>query len=180
MDEKDRKIGFEFHKDERADSFAMCAQSSDRKGEKRKGLQCTSRGVLARHPWIASVARQSVKNRRFRPDKQGKLWVVQLCPAFEIRKARESGEIPSGDVGIYRYVREDGEVVYIGRGPIKERLSSPERDEWTFDVIEYSVVPDPDEQVKWEDYWIERHKEEQGGERPIYNKISGSAKQRGG
>jgi hypothetical protein len=66
--------------------------------------------------------------------------------------------------------------VYIGRGPIKRRLSSPERADWTFDVVEYSLVADPDEQVKWEYRWIERFKEEHGGQMPIYNKISGSAR----
>jgi hypothetical protein len=176
VDERDRKMAFEFHKDERPDSFALCAQSGAQKKEKRKSLQCTSRGVVVRNDWIAAVAKQAVKNRRFSPKREGNLWVVELCPAFEIRKARESTEIPSNDVGIYRYLKEDGEIVYIGRGPIKARLNLQERSEWTFDVVEYSIVPDPDEQVKCEDYWIERFKEEHNGDRPIYNKISGSSK----
>lgn len=177
-DERDRKMGFEFHKDERPNSFKLYAQSSGKKGEKRTGLQCASRGVVARNPWVAAVARQSsAKNRRFRPKKEADLWVIQLCPAFEIRKARESTDIPSDHVGIYRYLREGGEIAYIGRGPIKARLNLPERLDWTFDAVEYSLVADPDEQVKWEDYWIERFKQEHG-DRPIYNKISGSQKYR--
>lgn len=178
VDEEDRKIGFEFHEDERPDSFALSSQSSDKKGEKRKGLQCSGQGILVKNPWIAAVGRQSVKNRRFLPIKEGNRWVIRLCPAFELRKARESADIPSDHVGIYRYVREDGEIVYVGRGPIKARLATPERAEWTFDVIEYSIVPNPDEQVRWEDYWIERYKDENNGARPIYNKLSGSSKHR--
>ena len=82
-------------------------------------------------------------------------------------------------MGIYRYLRENGETVYIGRGPIKERLRCPERTDWDFDVIEYSIVPNPDEQVKWEDYWIERFKADHDGGKPFYNRVSGSRKHRG-
>jgi hypothetical protein len=103
--------------------------------------------------------------------------VIQLCPAFEERRARESADIPSDVRGIYRYLRESGEVVYIGRGEIKKRLSQPERHDWDFDRVEYSIVSDPDQQVKWEDYWITRFKESNKGRLPIYNKIAGSAKQ---
>ena len=175
-DEKDRKLGFEFHKEDKLGSFALARQSSARKGEKRTGLQCASRQIVVRYPWVGAVTKLSAKNRRFTPKREGAYWVVQLCPAFEIRKARESKEIPSDEVGIYRYLTDKGQIVYIGRGSIKDRLNSPDRSEWTFDVVEYSLVADPDEQVKWEDYWIERFKQENNGDKPIYNKISGSEK----
>jgi len=96
-----------------------------------------------------------------------------LCPAFEERRARESADISSDVRGIYRYVRESGEVVYVGRGEIRKRLAQPERQDWDFDRVEYSVVADPDQQVRWEDYWITRFKEANKGKLPIYNKISG-------
>lgn len=178
IDDRERRIAFEFHTDQKPDSFALTPDGSPGRGKARKGLGCTSMGVLAKYPWVAAVSRQAMKNRRFTPKKEGSLWVIQLCPAFEIRKARESADIPADHAGIYRYLREDGEIVYIGRGPIKARLNSPEREMWTFDVVEYSVVDDPDQQVRWEDYWIERFKEDHNGEKPIYNKISGSSKHR--
>ena len=53
--------------------------------------------------------------------------------------------------------------------------STHARKDWDFDRVEYSEVPDPDEQVKWESYWIERHKEENGGKLPFYNKVSGAS-----
>ena len=66
----------------------------------------------------------------------------------------------------------------MGGGPIKARLQSPERKEWDFDVIEYSIVPNPDDQVKWEDYWIERFKGDHNGKRPFYNIVAGSGRHR--
>ena len=73
-------------------------------------------------------------------------------------------------------MRESGEIVYIGRGEIRKRLSQPERQGWDFDRVEYSIVADPDQQVRWEDYWITRFRESNRGRLPIYNKISGSSK----
>ena len=172
IDPETRRVGFEFTSDERPDSFALSRASSDKKGKKRTGLFCSA-GPLRDHPWIISISKLSVPDRRFyNPKKEGQMWVIQLCPAFEERKARESANIPSDANGIYRYVREGGEIVYIGRGNIKKRLSSPERLEWDFDIVEYSVIADPDLQIKWEEYWIQRFSKE-NGQLPFYNKISG-------
>jgi excinuclease UvrABC nuclease subunit len=114
------------------------------------------------------------KGSPFCSEEGGRLWLIQLCPAFEYKKARESADIPADATGIYRYLRDNGEIMYIGRGAIKQRLAAPERHDWTFDTVEYSVVENPDEQVKWEAHWLARYKEEHNGELPIYNRISGS------
>jgi hypothetical protein len=174
-DPENLKLGFEFHTEEKPDSFALSSQSSDKRGMKRTSMQCAARGVVMKFPWIKSVTKLPVKDRRFEPKKEGHLWVIQLCPAFEERKARESADIPSDATGIYRYVRDDGEIVYIGRGNIKNRLASPEREDWEFAVIEYSILENPDQQLKWEDYWLTRYQEEHGGKLPIYNKILGTS-----
>ncbi len=169
VDSENLKIGFEFHDDNRSNSFQLSARSGT-----RSSFQCASQGLTQKYLWIGGVARLGPRNRRFSPKKEGKLWVIQLCPAFEEQRARESADISSDVRGIYRYLRESGEVVYIGRGEIRKRLSQPERQDWDFDRVEYSVVADPDQQVRWEDYWITRFKEVNKGKLPIYNKISGS------
>jgi len=172
IDPEFRRVGFEFTSDDRSDSFALSRASSDKKGKKRTGLFCSA-GFIRDYSWINSISKLPVQDRRFyNPRKEGQMWVIQLCPAFEERKARESSNIPSDASGIYRYLREDGEIVYIGRGNIKKRLSSPERQEWDFDVVDYSVITDPDLQIKWEEYWIQRFSKE-NGRLPFYNKISG-------
>jgi hypothetical protein len=148
--------------------------------DKYSGLFWSNRGVISKRSWIASVAKLSRLDRRFTPRREGNQWCIQLCPAFELKRARESADL-SSEGGIYRYRRGGtDEIVYIGRGPIKARLKCPERGEWNFDIVEYSVVPNPDEQVKWEDYWIERFKAEHDGKRPLNNRISGFGKHRKG
>jgi len=173
IDSTRRTIGFEFYTEERPNSFNLTPHHN-------RGLVSAARGVIGKHKWIEAVTKEKTKHRRFPPKKEAGKWVIQLCPAFEEHRARESADIPSDHRGIYRYRRESGEIVYIGRGPIKDRLQLPERKDWDFDAIEYSLVGDPDEQVKWEDFWIERFKEENRGELPFYNKVSGSSKYREG
>ena len=102
----------------------------------------------------------------------GKVWLIQVCPAFEVKKARESEGVASAP-GIYQYKRA-GEVVYIGRGNVRGRLGQSSRKDWDFDTVEYSLLSDCDEQVKWEDHWIEKYKETHDGLLPIYNQISGA------
>ncbi|MFH1459020.1 MAG: hypothetical protein ABIG64_01420 [Candidatus Omnitrophota bacterium] len=176
-DHKNLKIGFEFVKNNEKNSYSLSRASAAEKGKKRVGLNCASKGIIKKYSWLKAVASlPDAKDRRFYPKKENSLWVIQLCPAFEEKKARESADIPSDAVGIYRYVRENGEVVYIGRGHIKNRLNSGERDGWDFDRIEYSIVNNPDEQVNWETFWLEKYKENNNGKLPIYNKLSGFEK----
>jgi hypothetical protein len=101
------------------------------------------------------------------------MWAIELCPSFELRNARESANIPADAAGIYRYIRESGEIVYIGRGPVRNRLNSYGRTDWDFDVIEYSIVQDPDQQVRWEAFWIDKFKDMNGGRLPFYNRVAG-------
>jgi hypothetical protein len=172
LDSANLKIGFDFHADQRPNSFLLSKPT----GRNRASVRCSCMGLVKRHAWIQSVSRQSTRDKRFTPTKEGSLWVIQPCPAFEERRARESVDIPSDVRGIYRYMRESGEVVYIGRGEIRKRLSQPERQDWEFDRVEYSVVANPDEQIKWEDYWLARFRELNKGRLPIYNKISGCSR----
>ena len=168
VDSENLKIAFEFRTEKSLNSFVLTQKPGTR------GVSCSGWGLVQDYSWIRSVTKLARSERRFSASKEGKLWVIQLCPGFEERRARESANIPSDARGIYRYVRENGEIVYIGRGEIRKRLSRPDRQDWEFDQVEYSVVADPDQQVKWEDYWITRFRETNKGRLPIYNKISGS------
>ncbi|MFC1603915.1 hypothetical protein ACFL5F_02710 [Planctomycetota bacterium] len=173
-DTENRKLAFEFHTDEKPDSLALSPSSSSKKGDKRCGYFCAALGVVNQYSWVEAVTRLPANDKRFYdPKKESGKWVLQLCPAFEIKRARESAKIPSDAKGVYRYLREDGEIVYIGRGEIKKRLSSPGRDEWDFDTIEYSLLEDPDQQIYWEDYWLEKFKNI-NQKLPVYNKVSGA------
>jgi hypothetical protein len=83
----------------------------------------------------------------------------------------DRSEIPSTTRGIYRYRRGD-DIVYIERGQIRSRSQAPECEEWDFETIEYSIVPDEAQQKKWEAYWLDKHVE-QHSKLPFYNRIKG-------
>jgi hypothetical protein len=77
-------------------------------------------------------------------------------PDAERTTSGESTGIPSDAVGICKYVYDDNETVYMGRGNIRQRLASPERADWDFSVVAYSIVTDPDARILSEDYRLTR------------------------
>lgn len=115
IDEIERKIRFKFHGTNVKNSFAL---NSKKDGRKNSSLQFSSKAILKNYSWVEAVAKLNMEERRFTPKKEDGMWTIQLCPAFEIKKARESVYISSDCCGIYRYLRESGEIVYIGRGYI--------------------------------------------------------------
>ena len=104
------------------------------------------------------------------------MWVIQLCPAFELRTDRKGSDVPPDTQGIYRYVNAKNEVVYIGRGIIRQRMNAPERKDWDFQTVEFSIVEEQADREKWEAYWINRFKEDNGGRLPYHNVRSETSK----
>jgi hypothetical protein len=168
------RLGFKFDKKSPPDDDAI-ALTNDGGGRGRGRGRCIQVQALMReHVWLAEVANiTEPKLRRFEPKWSATegMWVISLCPPFEHRVSDRSN-IPSGARGIYRYKRGD-EIVYIGKGSIRSRLGAPERDQWDFETIEYSLLSDEKDQVKWEAFWLDRFFEVQG-KLPIYNRILGT------
>jgi hypothetical protein len=166
------QLGFKFHDDSNIrDSFTL---TKDGGGSNRAGK---SRAIQAQkifklYPWLNAVTNLDPRSRQFEPTWVGidSLWVISLCPPFENRVSDRS-EIPHDIKGVYRYKLGD-EIVYIGRGTVKSRAQSPERIEWNFETIEYSIIPEEDGQKKWEAFWLDRYVEQEG-KLPFYNRISG-------
>ena len=96
-------------------------------------------------------------------------------PAFDNNfKRSDYLKIRPDSKGIYRYLSSD-KIVYIGKGNIRDRLNEPQRKDWNFDTIEYSIIENVDEQFEWDSFWIETYKNENEGYLPSYNLISGKA-----
>ena len=167
------RVGFEFVTKDEPDALGVRPMTSGRTGG---GMSCAARGLGSQFPWVAKVGvLPDKKDRQFNPKQERNLWVIQLCPAFEISADKSGADIPSDAEGIYRYVNSKNEVVYIGRGKIRTRLNSPEREQWDFDKVEFSIVENQDDRERWEAYWIERFKETHGGCLPYHNAVSGTS-----
>lgn len=131
---------------------------------------------VRKHAWIKAVSElDSPSDRRFRPTRgTGSRWVVTLPPGFDERASGPNG-VPADAFGIYRYVDEYGEVIYIGEGVIRDRISNPEREAWRYKWIEYSVIGGEERKrlsEYWEKYWLDRH-QRLYGELPFHNRIGG-------
>ena len=166
------RLGFQFHaKSTNEDAIALTNDGGPG-GKGSKGRCIRAVGLMREYPWLEAVGKiKDPRLRRFEPQRSGidRMWVISLYPSFE-RRVSDRSDI-SHESGIYRYKRGDV-IVYIGRGQIRSRLGSNDREKWDFETIEYSVVPDNDQQVKWEAWWLDRFVEEHG-KLPLYNRISG-------
>lgn len=103
-------------------------------------------------------------------------YFIELRPAFE-RKVpfQEKHTIPPTAKGIYRYRNNDNEIVYIGKGVIKDRAHEPDRQNWQITQIEYSICKTDEEAFRWEAYYIEEY-ESLRGKIPLFNQIKGQSK----
>jgi hypothetical protein len=165
------RLGFTFHASPPDDDAIALTNDGGGRG---RGRCIQVAGLMSEHAWLAEVANiTEARLRRFEPKWVGTdgMFVIALSPPFE-RRVSDRSDLPGSARGIYRYKRGE-EIVYIGRGNIRSRLGAPEREQWDFETIEYSLLSDENEQVKWETFWLDRFVEAQG-KLPIYNRISGT------
>lgn len=161
----ERCIGFQFKKEKDSpDDYKI-------NGSIKKGLYGQCREIVEKG-WVRSVI-QNNKNNQFYVSRDGKIWFIKLMPAFETSVLRsEYQKINAELCGIYRYVNKEHEIVYIGKGNIRKRLSENQREGWDFVKIEYSQIEDDEKAYEWELFWIDKYESEKG-RIPIYNQIRG-------
>jgi hypothetical protein len=170
LDEENREITFEFLKDNSdEDAFRLGKPGGLSK------FSCAARDLIAKKAWVRHVAdAKDAELRTFRAIPDGKLWTMRLMPSFEEEVLRVNrSKIPPEASGIYRYISGNGEIVYIGKGNVRQRLSDAARHDWKFTKIQYSIVRDEPDQYKWESFWLERYSEANGGRVPYYNRQGG-------
>ncbi len=172
VDEEERKIAFQFLEERDDDSYTLIVSKST------KGIRSSANEIINSYPWLKKIEQsKDVAERSFAVKRDGALWSIKLRPSFEERIKREDkSQLKDNIKGIYRYLDDRGEIVYIGKGNIKDRLSEPARKDWKFHFVEYSAVEKDEEQLEWENFWILKYKEEHSGRLPYYNNNSGVAK----
>ena len=167
-DERERLIGFEFLGDP-----IQPEDANKLRGTGGSSRLCTAKGLINQTPWINAVAAKKRKFKLSQYPRDQKIWVIRLAPWFELSVLPEDiGSIGAG-AGIYRYRDSGGEVVYIGKGRIADRFREPARRMWGIARIEYSLVPEEDEQYKWEKFHLDDFAKEHDGRFPRFNMVSG-------
>lgn len=157
--------------------------SKDRNGASETNLLKIGQGnrVIAKkafndNQWLReAVGRKDVNQRQFEvqahKDKHGQ-WFIRVRPGFESLTTPDLvGEL--GDIkGIYRYKNKQGNVIYIGKGIIRDRHNQGYRKrDWEIDLVEYSAIEDQDIMDEAEKYWLEQYKKDKGYLPPLNSQI---------
>lgn len=167
-----RAVAFRFHDDETdADAYRV-GPDGGRGIRASKGRLIVANAIFKQSATLAAMQRDRRAVRRLEPKRLApNVWVISLAPCFE-SVWTGPGSIVGDHSGIYRYL-DGAETVYIGRGHLKSRFSEPERRQWQFSKIEYSILNDEATERQWESFWLDEYRQ-RCNRWPIYNRISGS------
>ena len=170
-DEDDYWLGFRLiQENNQADSLGLVANSSAA-SRYVKASEIINKTPVLSH--IQGLEYKADRTFEIQWDKSNKLWFIRLRPVFERAVLwPDRNLIPDEVMGIYRYWSKNGDLLYIGKGWIKARANSPERQQWGIHKVEYSILPNDDESLRWESFYLEEHKNRYGV-LPPYNRISG-------
>jgi hypothetical protein len=171
VDEEGKRLAFKFLRNcAPEDGYEVYFKSGKPRARYISALE-----AYKHNPWLKKISvMQDSQDRRFTVvETERDYWEAQLAPSFENSCSRgEYASIPSDAIGIYRYL-DEGRVVYIGEGNIRKRFQSPERTDWYFDRIEYSMLADKDQCTFWEKYWIDKFRSDNDEGLPRYNRNGG-------
>ena len=177
-DEDPYYLGFIFTSDSSAPNTLSLMASGRSKGGSA-GVTIKATELINKSIVLKSIQKMPNKlDRTFEIafDKQQKIYSILLRPNFEVTvNWSDKNRIPESFSGIYRYLDNNGQTVYIGKGNIKSRASSPERTEWGVAKIQYSVIDSDEKSLYWENYYLERFVSTNGA-RPPFNVIMGKSK----
>ena len=176
-DEDSYYLGFVFTSDSSAPNTLSLMASGRSKGGSA-GVTIKAAELINRNIVLKSIQKMPNKlDRTFEItfDKQQKIYSILLRPNFEVTvNWSDKNRIPDSFSGIYRYLDNNGQTVYIGKGNIKARALSPERTQWGVTRIQYSVIESDDKSYYWENYYLERFVSINGA-KPPFNVIMGKS-----
>ena len=169
-EENEYKQGFEFFDEAESGTLRLIRNGKDTCGKTFKATEIINRSKI-----LSKIQNENKKeNRVFEIKKfEQDLYFIDMKPMFENSISIADIKYLSDDIkGIYRYLDDKDDVIYIGKGYIKNRLKSSERMDWGIRKIEYSVISDENEMFDWEAYHLNKFYEERG-KKPPFNLIMG-------
>ena len=166
-------IGFEFH-DEPGLKDSLTLQNSGR-GSKGGSASRTLKAqqFINSNPILKAMIRDGKQTLEVFKERGSDIFFCNLRPAFEKRiQFGEVNTIPDDHFGIYRYRDSNDNVVYIGKGRIKERAKCPDRKDWNVRLIEYSIIESDSDALRWESFYLECF-EYDNAQLPAFNRVRG-------
>ena len=174
-DEEPYKLGFEFYESS-GENNTLILVSSGRGRYTSNGRTVKAGELIAKNKILQAIQNEPNKNNRLFPikkERQSNIYFVILRPSFEFNiPFSKKNQIDDDLIGIYRYKDDNDKVIYIGKGYIKARASSPERKDWGIKAIEYSILTSDNDCLRWEDHYLTSFQNEYGT-LPLFNRILG-------
>jgi len=173
-DEDDYWLGFRvIDANDQPDSLGLVATTS------ASSRYVKASEIINKTPALSTIQKLEFKaDRTFAItwDKKNSLWFISLRPVFERESLWEDRKlIPDEVMGIYRYLSKDNDLIYIGKGWIRKRAMSPEREDWSVHRIQYSILRHEEDCLRWESFYIEEHRNRYGV-LPPFNRVAGHSK----
>lgn len=175
VDDDDYTIFCQFNDENAAPSPEWLLLQRKKRGSNKRGETAQTKAtafindnfILSQ---LVKQTRRSKEESRFHINYnlRDKVFVIHLIPSFE--RQVNLDELNEDDVGIYRLIA-NGEVVYIGKGILKQRIKQHKLDK-DFDKIQVSFIANETKQFEYENLHLTRYKNTYG-RLPLYNKISG-------
>jgi hypothetical protein len=164
--EQEDKIMVSFTRQRKDDDSYLISNDGGKKGTREvSSLIIQSTSIIKK---ISKFKLYSNKKRDIEVQIKDNCLYFDLIPCFENTDMNLINEFSTG---IYRLLKKN-EVVYIGKGKIKNRTISHKKNGLEFDKIEYSIIDSDEDCFKWESYHIEEYYN-QNNRLPSYNKIKG-------
>ena len=169
--ENDYRFGVSFSEEKQEGCFKIINTLRGKYKDNSMARSVTASSFFNNTPIFKELTKNNCRNRfSLKFNKQDGCYIFNVIPAFEISK--KPTEIPGDITGIYKCFNKNKNVLYIGKGNIKSRIKEHLGKEWEIAKVDYSVIKDNDEMLKYESYHLEQFKKDNGAY-PPHNLIGG-------
>jgi hypothetical protein len=171
QDSDDCWVGFKFSVGERP----MDSLRFEPNGSAGKSRIVRTGAFINGSPLLGQTAKKEGLESTFELtlDRRKEVWFTRLRPTFERMALYEnSSSIPSEAKGIYRYLDVNDELLYLGKGNIRDCLDSRGRDEWGIHKIEFSIIANDEDSLRWMHHFVTEYRSNHG-EMPAMKRIRG-------
>ena len=169
--ENDYRFGVSFSEEKQEGSFKIINTLRGKYKDNSMARSVTASSFFNNTPIFKELTKNNCRNRfSLKFNKQDECYIFNVIPAFEISK--KPTEIPGDITGIYKCFNKNKNVLYIGKGNIKSRIKEHLGKEWEIAKVDYSVIKDNEEMLKYESYHLEQFKKDNGAY-PPHNLIGG-------
>lgn len=167
--ENDFKFAMIFTKEQAEGSYKL--NRCDGRKSHYNGLVVNAHSFIKDTPVLKHNSKLNSVSYELKFEREYNAYCFNILPSFE-QKTTNVKNINQELKGIYQLRDCDGNIIYIGKGNIKDRVRSHIEKDWDITTIEYSEVNDPLLRSDSETVHL-RNFEKKYSRKPLHNLIGG-------